>query len=64
MTTTEPIASATGRGRNPSQHRIIPLVTVLCAIYVVSMFLHGSAAVFASDLAKELDIQPARLGFC
>jgi MFS family permease len=46
--------------------RIVPPVALiggLCAIYVVSMFLRGSLAVFAPDLARDLGLAPAALGF-
>lgn len=46
----------------PSRTRIVTLVGVLCAAYMISQFLRSSTGVIAPDLARELDLAPQSLG--
>jgi len=63
MTTIDPISAAKEQAPAWAPVRIAVLVMILCAVYVVSMFLRGSVTVFAPDLARQLNIPPERLGF-
>ena len=46
----------------PAAITVALLLTVLCAIYVVSQFLRNSVGVIAPDIARELDLAPQALG--
>lgn len=46
----------------PSTARIIILVAVLCAAYMISQFLRSSTGVIAPDLMQELSLAPQSLG--